>query len=370
MSLSSQSAVTVYSPYDGVVKELVVGEEETAHLEKPLVVFEVEDGATGAEEHELKQSPPPPAESAAAETTPSTQPPVSSGKVLATPAVRHLAAEKGVNLADVVPTGKGGRLVKEDILNYITSNTGPTVSGPVTPPPSAEDRVESITGFKLVMVRTMTESGRIPQFGYKDEVDMNELVELRSLLKTRLSEGGVAFSYMPVLIKAVSLALVHHPVLNSTVDPDCTTITYRADHNVGVAMDTPLGLIVPNVKRVQEKSVYEIAVELNRLQSLGAAGQLPPADTADGTFSLSNIGAIGGTYANPMLLPPSVAIGAFGRVKVVPRFDSEGDLERGHVMHVSWAADHRVIDGAEVARFSNHWKSYVENPASMILDMK
>jgi 2-oxoisovalerate dehydrogenase E2 component (dihydrolipoyl transacylase) len=121
---SDKSAVTVYSPYDGVVKELVVGEEETAHLEKPLVVFEVEDGATGAEEHELKQSPPPPAESAAAETTPSTQPPVSSGKVLATPAVRHLAAEKGVNLADVVPTGKGGRLVKEDILNYITSNTG------------------------------------------------------------------------------------------------------------------------------------------------------------------------------------------------------------------------------------------------------
>ena len=93
--------------------------------------------------------------------------------------------------------------------------------------------------------------GRVPQFGYKDEVDMNKLVELRSLLKTRLSEGGVAFSYMPVLIKAVSLALVHHPVLNSTVDPDCTTITYRADHNVGVAMDTPLGLIVPNVKRVQ-----------------------------------------------------------------------------------------------------------------------
>ena len=93
--------------------------------------------------------------------------------------------------------------------------------------------------------------GRIPQFGYKDEVNVDRLVELRSLLKTRLSERGVAFSYMPVLIKAVSLALTHHPILNSTVDPDCTTITYRADHNVGVAMDTPMGLIVPNVKRVQ-----------------------------------------------------------------------------------------------------------------------
>ena len=94
-------------------------------------------------------------------------------------------------------------------------------------------------------------SGRIPQFGFKDEVNMDQLVQLRSLLKPRLAERNVAFSYMPVLIKALSLALQHHPVLNSTVDTDCTAITYRADHNVGVAMDTPLGLIVPNVKRVQ-----------------------------------------------------------------------------------------------------------------------
>ena len=98
-------------------------------------------------------------------------------------------------------------------------------------------------------------AGRIPQFGYKDEINMDQLVELRALLKARLSEKGVAFSYMPVLIKAVSLALAHHPVLNSTVDPDCTAVTYRADHNVGVAMDTPQGLIVPNIKRVQVRPV-------------------------------------------------------------------------------------------------------------------
>jgi 2-oxoisovalerate dehydrogenase E2 component (dihydrolipoyl transacylase) len=247
----------------------------------------------------------------------------------------------------------------------------PTTGSPSPPlPPSAEDRVELITGFKTVMVRTMTESGRIPQFGYKDEVGMDQLVQLRSLLKTRLAERDVSFSYMPVLIKAVSLALHQYPVLNSTVDSECTAITYHADHNVGVAMDTPQGLIVPNVKRVQEKSVFEIAFELNRLQELGQSGQLAPVDTANGTISLSNIGAIGGTYSDPMLLPPSVAIGAFGRVQVVPQYNSVGELYPGHVMHVSWAADHRVIDGAEVARFSNLWKSYVENPSSMIVDMK
>ena len=101
-------------------------------------------------------------------------------------------------------------------------------------------------------------TGHIPQFGYKDEVDMDQLVELRSLLKSRLAESGVAFSYMPVLIKALSLALHHYPVLNSSVDPECTTITYHTNHNVGVAMDTPEGLIVPNVKRVQVCVLLEL----------------------------------------------------------------------------------------------------------------
>merc|ERR1739846_303858 len=117
-------------------------------------------------------------------------------------------------------------------------------------------------------------------------------------------------------------------------------------------------------------SVLEIAEELNRLQDLGLRGKLGAADLKDGTFSLSNIGSIGGTYAKPVILPPEVAIGALGKIYTVPRYSGQGDLLPTPVMNVSWSADHRCIDGATMARFSNIWKGYLERPQSMLLDLK
>ena len=134
-------------------------------------------------------------------------------------------------------------------------------------------------------------------------------------------------------------------------------------------MDTPQCLLVPSIKKVHQMSVLEIAEELNRLQDLGLRGKLGAADLKDGTFSLSNIGSIGGTYAKPVILPPQVAIGALGKVQKLPRFDSNDNLIKAHIMNVSWSADHRIIDGATMARFSNLMKSYIENPATMILDL-
>lgn len=137
-----------------------------------------------------------------------------------------------------------------------------------------------------------------------------------------------------------------------------------------MAMDTPMGLMVPNIKGVQQLSVFDIQVELSRLHSLGLAGKLSTKDLSGGTFSLSNIGSIGGTYAKPVILAPEVAIGALGKIYTVPRYSPSGNLQPTHVMNVSWSADHRCIDGATMARFSNIWKGYLESPASMLLDMK
>ena len=134
-------------------------------------------------------------------------------------------------------------------------------------------------------------------------------------------------------------------------------------------MDTPQGLLVPNIKKVDQLSVLEIAEELNRLQDLGLRGKLGETDLKNGTFSLSNIGSIGGTYAKPVIMAPTVAIGALGKLQKVPRFDSDDNLIKVHIMNVSWSADHRIIDGATMARFSNLMKDYIENPASMILDL-
>ncbi|KAF6074294.1 dihydrolipoamide branched chain transacylase E2 [Phyllostomus discolor] len=135
-------------------------------------------------------------------------------------------------------------------------------------------------------------------------------------------------------------------------------------------MDTEQGLIVPNMKSVQARSVFEVAAELNRLQTLGSAGQLSTSDLTGGTFTLSNIGSIGGTYAKAVILPPEVAIGALGSIKALPRFNQRGEVCKAQIMNVSWSADHRIIDGATMARFSNLWKSYLENPAVMLLDLK
>ncbi len=135
-------------------------------------------------------------------------------------------------------------------------------------------------------------------------------------------------------------------------------------------MDTPHGLIVPNIKNVQQLTIFEIAQELNRLQRLGAEGKLSKEDLTGGTFSISNIGVIGGTYAKPVLVPPEVAIGALGKIQKLPRFDENGNVVARSIMIVSWSADHRVIDGATMANFSNLWRSFLESPTSMLMDMK
>mmetsp|Transcript_2071 Transcript_2071/g.3846 ORF Transcript_2071/g.3846 Transcript_2071/m.3846 type:complete len:178 (+) Transcript_2071:1-534(+) len=177
---------------------------------------------------------------------------------------------------------------------------------------------------------------------------------------------------MPFFVKAASLALTKYPVLNSTIDVEEMKLTYHAGHDVGVAVDTERGLAVPVVRGCEKKSVLEIAVELGRLYSLAAEGNLSEADITKPTFTLSNIGAIGGTYMSPVVLPPQVAIGAMGKIQRLPRFinDHSDQVEAARIMPISWGGDHRAVDGATMARFSNLWKSYVENPSLMMFAMR
>jgi 2-oxoisovalerate dehydrogenase E2 component (dihydrolipoyl transacylase) len=125
-----------------------------------------------------------------------------------------------------------------------------------------------------------------------------------------------------------------------------------------------------DIKNVQSKSLFEVASELNRLHAAALKAAVPKEDLSGGTFSLSNIGSIGGTYASPVIVPPEVAIGAIGRIQKLPRYDEEGKVVPVHIFNISWSADHRVIDGATMANFSNLWKKYLEDPTAMLLDMK
>uniref|UniRef100_A0A3P8UGD8 Dihydrolipoamide acetyltransferase component of pyruvate dehydrogenase complex n=1 Tax=Cynoglossus semilaevis TaxID=244447 RepID=A0A3P8UGD8_CYNSE len=363
---SDKASVTITSRYDGVIRKLYYDVDATALVGKALVDIETESKII--QEEDVVETP-------AMAREEHTHQEIKGHKTQATPAVRRLAMENNIKLSEVVGTGRDGRILKEDILNFLARQTGailpPTPVQEIQIPGPAQVSADPVfTGFHKAMVKTMTAALKIPHFGYCDEVDLTRLVALRAELKPVAEARGVRLSFMPFFIKAASLGLLHFPILNASVDEGVQNITYKASHNIGLAMDTSLGLLVPNVKNVQLLSVFEIAQELNRLQVLGSQGQLGTNELTGGTFTLSNIGSIGGTYAKPVILPPEVAIGALGKTLVLPRFAADGQVVPAHIMKVSWSADHRIIDGATMCRFSNMWKEYLENPAHMVLDLK
>ncbi|XP_048833099.1 lipoamide acyltransferase component of branched-chain alpha-keto acid dehydrogenase complex, mitochondrial [Brienomyrus brachyistius] len=392
---SDKASVMITSRYDGIIRKLYYDVDSVALVGTPLVDIETEPTEEEAPEKDVVETP-------AMSHEEHTHQEIKGHKTLAPPAVRRLAMENNIKLSEVVGTGKDGRILKEDILNYLSKQTGailpPTPYQEIQPPPplaapsaakqkdrappgvtrpvlhrpvlTGKDHIEPLKGFHKAMVKTMTAALKIPHFGYCDEVDMSKLMRLRSELKDLAESRGIKLTYMPFFIKAASLGLLQYPILNASLDDSCQNITYKAAHNIGLAMDTPQGLLVPNVKNVQLLSIFDIAVELNRLQSLGTSGQLGTSDLTGGTFTISNIGSIGGTYTKPVILPPEVAIGALGKVQVLPRFNSKGEVVKAHIMNVSWSADHRIIYGATMCRFSNLWKSYLEDPATMVFDLK
>jgi len=323
--------------------------------------------------------------------------------VLSSPAVRSIAREHGIDLATVKGTGEGGRVTKEDVLRHIQalSSTQPLASaapaaaplsgaasaaGTPTPPapglatapqhstpapaPGAVTRL-TIRGYRRAMVKSMTAAAAVPHFHYHDEVCMDGLMAARKALASHTSLHGVKLTLLPIIIKALSVMLASHPTLNASLSSDASELLLHGSHNVGVAMATPSGLVVPVVKGVQGLSVVGVAREIARLQAAAAANKVAPDDLAGATISVSNIGTIGGMYANPLCNGPEAAIVAIGRVRTVPAFaaDHKTVIPRA-VMGVSWGADHRVVDGAVLAHACNTWKALLETPAVMLLTLK
>ncbi|QYJ84247.1 dihydrolipoyllysine-residue acetyltransferase [Shewanella aegiceratis] len=305
--------------------------------------------------------------------------PAGNGKALASPAVRRLARSYDIDLSLVPGSGKHGRVYKEDVERFRSGEAvkakaakAQTQSEPTAEPVavSAGDRVEPIRGVKAVMAKMMTESvSTIPHFTYCEELDLTELVALRESMKARYSSDDLKLTMMPFFMKAMSLALTQFPGINSRVNDDCTEQTFLASHNIGMAVDSKVGLLVPNVKDVQQKSILEVAAEITRLTKDARSGRVSPADLKGGSISISNIGALGGTVATPIINKPEVAIVALGKLQTLPRFNDKGEVEARKIMQISWSGDHRVIDGGTIARFCNLWKLYLESPQEMLLAM-
>ncbi|XP_047336556.1 lipoamide acyltransferase component of branched-chain alpha-keto acid dehydrogenase complex, mitochondrial-like [Impatiens glandulifera] len=297
--------------------------------------------------------------------------------VLSTPAVRNLAKQYGVNVDDINGTGTDGRILKEDIVKYVDSQEETireAMDSSVVENKHLhhdfQDKTFPLRGYHRAMAKSMSLAATIPHFHYVEDIICDALLELKTSFQNENSDPEVKYTLLPVLIKSLSMALNKFPSLNSCFDETMQAVTLKGSHNVGVAMATEHGLVVPNIKRVQSLSILEITKELSRLQRLAGSNKLSHDDISGGTITLSNIGAIGGKFGSPLVNVPEVSIIAIGRAKKVPHFDVDGNLYPATVMTINIGADHRVLDGATVARFCNEWKLLIEKPQLLLLNMK
>ncbi|KAL2810473.1 2-oxoacid dehydrogenases acyltransferase-domain-containing protein [Aspergillus granulosus] len=383
---SDKAVDDITSRYEGVVKRLHFQADDTVPTGRALCDIEVDD-AKYPEEHPPAASstepfPPVPAPADSQATSqpiipPSTPTAISTENngiksryaTLATPAVRGLLKSLNVNIEDVQGTGKDGRVLKEDVQRFAAARSSqPTVA----PVPQQGDTSVPLTPIQSQMFKTMTRSLSIPHFGYADELSINNVTRLRKKLAADTKDPR-KITFLSFVVKAVSLALNDYPILNAKLDtsnPDKPQLIMRPKHNIGIAMDTPQGLIVPNIKDVGSRSIQDIAQEITRLSALGKAGKLTPADLSGGTITVSNIGNIGGTYVSPVVVTNELAILGIGRARTVPAFDDAGQVTKDEVVNFSWSADHRVVDGATMARMASLVKDLIESPERMLLNLR
>lgn len=416
---SDKASVEITSRFSGVVKKIYYEAGEMARVGKPFVDIDIqgdvsqetldkltpsapaENGETSSTDLRTPEAPqipatPARAQDGAVETT--SPKPKGRYAALATPAVRHLCKELKLDILEVDGTGKEGRVLKEDIYKFMEARKNATSQPPepaVNPGTPQSSEVQNETRHPLTktqegMFKTMTRSLNIPHFLYADEIDFTELAALRTRLNKVLSasssswapvvpqtDGVSKLSYLPFIVKAVSIALQQYPILNGRVDlsSDKPGLIYRSQHNIGVAMDTPSGLLVPVIRNVGAHSILTIAAELSRLQALAVAGKLSHQDMAGGTITVSNIGSIGGTYCSPVIVEGQVAILGVGRMRDVPDVveDHAGGWKVNgmrKVCNFSWSADHRVVDGATMARAAGVVRALVEEPDVMVMHLR
>lgn len=377
--MTDKATVEIPAKDDGKVVKLYHKKGDIAEVHKPLFALQPAGGvqSPGSNAPQSHVERPSQVKSATDNIETQAEAPTNArqGKAIASPAVRRLARENDINIADVPGSGKKGRVLKNDIEAFKSGGQKPqaTTETPQPKPATASTggtRTEAIRGVKAAMAKQMMKSvSTIPHFTYADEFDLTNLIALREKLKEQYKEKGIRLTVMPFFIKALSLALKEFPVMNAQVNEDCTEITYFDDHNIGMAVDTKIGLLVPNVKQVQNKSIIDVANEVTRLTQASREGKVPQADMKGGTISISNIGVIGGTVATPIINKPEAAIVALGKVQELPRFDANGNVVARKIMTVSWSGDHRIIDGGTIARFNKRWQEYLEDPTSMLVNM-
>lgn len=389
---TDKAAVEIPSPYSGIAKEVHVKEGQTVNVGDVIVTFDDGAGAKPA----AKPVSDSPAQKTPAVSPAQAKPVVSDAPVAApgrdkttaaaAPAVRKLARELGIDLDAVQGTGPGGRVTREDVERHGargSAGSGPAdaVRGPApraagkpaAAPPGVADsdkwgptRRVPLTQIRKTIAAQMTRSAfTAVHVTHGDEADITELDHLRRGLN-EATGGDPKLTVMSFLIRAVCLSLRKHAVFNSSLDEEGGQIIYKEYVNIGVAVDTERGLIVPVVRNADRLGLRGIANALRGIADQVRTNQFAIEDLRGGTFTVTNVGALGGTFSTPIINYPEVAILGLGRSRKVPVLRG-GQLAESLVLPLNLSFDHRVTDGANAARFTREIIGYLEAPAKFLL---
>lgn len=401
---TDKAAVEIPSPYAGIVQTVHVKEGQTVNV--GAMIVSIDDGSAAKASAPASKSAAPAAKAAAstpaqsgrtavveAEAPAASVPTFDKTTVPAAPAVRKLAREMGVDIERLRGSGPGGRVTKEDVEGAKSggqaapsapgAKSAPQAGGPATsrpapkpmaPPPGVVDadkwgtvRRAPMSQIRKTIAAQMSRSAfTAVHVTHGDEADITELERLRTGLN-EATGNDPKLTAMTFLIRALCLSLKRHPVFNASMDEEKQEIVYKDYINIGVAVDTERGLIVPVIRNADQLTLRGIASALKAIAEQVRTNQFAIEDLRGGTFTVTNVGALGGTFSTPIINYPEVAILGLGRTKKVPVLRN-GQLAETMILPMNLSFDHRVTDGANSARFTREIIGYLETPAKFMLD--
>jgi len=280
------------------------------------------------------------------------------GAVLATPVVRKLAKDLGVELGGVPGSGPGGRVTEEDVRGAAGTKAASGIPGES----ASEERIPLKGKRRMIARKMVAAKTRVPHVLLVDEADVSGLLAERTRIRETGEWAGVRITILPFIMKAVAGALLRHPALNAALDEERGEIVLKKRVDVGMAVDAEDGLVVPVVRNADAKSVIELAAEIERLSAAAREGTLVSGDQTGGTFTISSVGSIGGLFSYPVINVPEAAILAAHKIVTRPVV-RDGEVVARDMMYLSLSFDHRIVDGGEATRFLNEVVRRIETSA-------
>jgi pyruvate dehydrogenase E2 component (dihydrolipoamide acetyltransferase) len=396
---TDKAVIEVPCPPGGLVAKVLVKKGDTVKVGQPLVMLDAPGAAAvkpaapppkaveAAPAAAAKPAAPAPVAPAPAPAAPAVakvaavaieEPPAAAAGAAvepAGPAVRRLARELGVDLARVRGTGPAGRIVREDVIAAVRHASSAPAGRTRGDSTSTERddwgpiRREQMSRMRKTIAANMVRSVQtIPHLTNFDDADVTELEVLRKASAAEYAKNNLKLTALSFVIKAVSLSLRQHPAINATIDMEKGEIVYKDYVNVGLAVDTPRGLVVPVLRGCDHLSIPQVAQAVADTAEKAKNAQYGIEDLRGGTFTISNLGAVGGAYSTPIINWPEVAILLLGRSRRMPVVHND-KVEPRLMMPLSLSYDHRVVDGAMAARFLNEIIGYLESPGRLLLAM-